>query len=508
MQLRSLIALACTLAMAGCAPWKKGELGSKPLPTEEKQPAAGAFQVRVDGSSLTFHAPQVAASKSRTFLPRIAQLLREEDQAAARSLVYRYPELALDCLRSALAQDSADQATLFVAETYDRWLALPTAQAWAPLLSARQRPAAVGQFAQARAQLLEGITNGAGGTTSAAQVEQAAAASGLALLRLEAARTAATAHLVALRPQQAAQSLQQAEQTFGRLDPYQNSQLLLLLSDALRRGGRATDADDAWRRAVTTAALLAQAQPPLFDPAFWETASYLRPVSQEWPAEAAERMNRLTPWPADPAQKLSATEREGVIWGVIGQSLLDRGDHEAALVALKRAESSLQTPELQGWVRIAQSNALARVGQVSASTAILAGLLSSRSRNLTAGASAALGSQKVQGGDLETGHRLLKQALSSGDLEGWIGLADAESDLGLACLAKGEEVTGLRWLRTARNRYESLGEATRVKQSLENELAYWKFRKEPAQTKSVELQLAALETDANRVGAAPTLIPR
>ncbi|MFO0903837.1 MAG: hypothetical protein U0939_12605 [Pirellulales bacterium] len=489
------------LAVCGCSRLRTDQLLGPPIAEEHEAAApAGAFEVQVDGDNLTFHAPQVAASKSRNYLPRIRQLLKDGDRAGARELVYRHPELALESLRAQLSAEpasAADSAVRFIAEEYDRWLDLPTQHGWSRVTSMVERDAAIRNYATARARVLETLSTGSVRESQALDLLRIAGATNLEVLKIDAARTAAIASLVALRSEQAARMLGEACNGAARIDGYQRSQLKLLQSDALRRAGKIAEADAAWSEAVVAAAQLTRHQPPLFDPAFWDAASYLRPVAVEWPASAVSEIASLSPIPTD-ALRGDAAERECVVWSTIGQRLLDRGDHEATLVALKRSEAASADAAVQGWCRVCEANALARVGQTSTATALLAGQLQSSDRRLAAAVAASFGSIKCQAGDVEAGQRLLKKGLESQTLRHWPGLADAEADLGLACLVQGEETDGLRWLRSARSRYEARGETTRVKQTLVNEREYWRYRKEESRVAELEGRLQAIDAVAPR----------
>jgi hypothetical protein len=265
-----------------------------------------------------------------------------------------------------------------------------------------------------------------------------------------------------------------------------------LQSDALRRANQTESADEAWARSVSRAADCCGLTPCLFDPAYWDAASYLRPVKASWPPTVIVGLAPLSPLPSY-VRQTKQNESEAIVWGAIGQALLDRGDNESALLSLKHAETAALGEVPRGWVRLAQANALARVGQTSAATALLASCVSNADPKLASAASASLGTIKCHSGDAEAGYRLLHKAVQSQKLDGWIGEADAEADYGLACLMRGDEKTGLQWLHSAQSRYESQGEVTRLVQSLSNEREYWKVRKQKARATEIETRIASLQ---------------
>ncbi|WP_254510177.1 hypothetical protein [Anatilimnocola floriformis] len=485
-----LLAIAVSLSLSGCVKAPNWNFAKLPIGDDEPSTAKGAapFQVKVDGASLAFHAPQVATAKTKTFLPRLEKLLAGGEQAAARQLIYRHPELTLEALRNGL--DQRPTTTLkFVAAEYDRWLQLQPADGWSKLYAAGEsQPAA--SYLAARRQLLDKLQSGA----PRSEIDAVAAfASGKSptMIRLDAARTAAIAHLVALQPEQAATILDLACNVAAKCDSYQEFQLRLLQSDALRRANRLDAADQAWTSSITRAAGTRRLQPPLFDPGYWDTASYLRPVKLDWPAESVRNLVPLSPVPVL-LINAAGTDGEAIVWGTIGQSLLDRGDHEPALLALKRAETNATNPQVRDWLRLAEANALARVGQSSAATAILASCMANENPALVSAANACLGSIKCHSGDSDSGYRLLNKAMQSQQLNGWIGQADAEADYALACLMRGDEKTGLQCLHSAQERFESQGEMTRLAQALQNEKEYWKVRKQNARVNEIETRIAGI----------------
>lgn len=486
-----LVIVVIAIVPAGCAKAPDWNFTKLPIGDEEPSAAKGGapFTVKVDGASLAFHAPQVATAKSKTFLPRLEKLLADEEQASARQLIYRHPEIALEALRNGLNQPPTP-ALQFVAAEYDRWLKLQAADGWSKLYVAGEtRPAA--NYLSVRQKLLDQLQQGPPSSGEINAVSAFLSEKAPTVVRLDAARTAAIAHLVALQPDRAAAVLETACELAAKSDQYQEYQLRLLHSDALRRANQHEAADRAWQASVTRATAGFRLQPPLFDPGYWDTASYLRPVKVDWPAASVRTMVPLSPVPTEQVTPTTA-ESEAIVWGTIGQALLDRGDHGPALLALKRAETNATNANTRDWLRLAEANALARVGQSSAATAILGSCLANNNPALVAASSACLGSIKCHAGDVDAGYRLLKKAMQSQQINGWIGQADAEADYGLTCLMRGDEKTGLQWLHAAQARYESQGEFTRLQQSLTNEKEYWKVRKQTAQVSQIESKIAAI----------------
>jgi tetratricopeptide (TPR) repeat protein len=301
------------------------------------------------------------------------------------------------------------------------------------------------------------------------------------LLQIDALRLNGIALVLDERPQEAAFVFQQALGVATQEHPYESLNIMLLDSDAWRRAGHGAGAEAAWLDAVRGMAALATAPIPIRDPLLWERAAYLRPVNCPWPAEVAQRVtdaNVLVGLPSDsPTIQLAAyspasSTSEAPIWAAIGHSRLLRDEPQAALVALKRAESMAASPLVSGRLRLLEAKSLMRLGQTSATATLLIGLASSQEITVSHPALAMLGSLKLQQGSVPQGLNLLRRAVEQDASATWPERADAEADLGLAYLVAGDEAAGLRWLHAAQQEFEASGQAEALTQSLENEADY------------------------------------
>jgi tetratricopeptide (TPR) repeat protein len=256
-------------------------------------------------------------------------------------------------------------------------------------------------------------------------------------------------------------------------------------------------ANDTWRLTIEKASVLAQHQPALFDPVFWDRASYWRPVGTPWPAHALAALAPLSQLNVSPNDTtIGEGEAEAIVWGAIGRALLDRADHQSALVAFKRAEAATSHEDLRGWLRLAQGESLACLDQTPAATAVFVSLVTSPDQRLVQAATAALGGTKLRQGDTATGFHLLARSIESPDSANWPARAKAEADLGLAYLMKNDEANGLKWLHSAQAHFRSTGDVTSLSQSLWNEAAYLKQTKRATDESTVRSRLTTCESDS------------
>lgn len=84
------------------------------------------------------------------------------------------------------------------------------------------------------------------------------------------------------------------------------------------------------------------------------------------------------------------------------------------------------------------------------------------------------------------------RAVEDGLLE-WPGCGEAEADLKLAYLLLGEEGAGLRWLRSAQQRFTSTGQATLLLTALRNAAHYLELAGQRHDADAVRARLHKLE---------------
>jgi tetratricopeptide (TPR) repeat protein len=409
----------------------------------------------------------------------------------------------LELLRGLKDEHLRAPSTLAIAGVYDELLEVPAQEGWRVVVeAAARRDHEVKQYAAERAQWLDYLRQGSVESLDGDRLTRQAAKTPGKMLTIDSWHLRGIARLVADRPADAVKAFQQAAALAATIDPYQSAQAGLLLSDALRRAGNAEQADRVWHETVVAAAQLTARQPPLSDPAFWDKASYLRPVVHPWPDEVVTKLESCGPFQSQEVDTNLAIvtdsrtpgDQETIVWGWIGDGLLDRNEAQSALVALKRAESAAQSDTLRQLCRLHQAHALVRLGQMAPATAILVGLSSNKSPSLANAATAALGSLKFHQGDVSAAHRLLVKALEDGGPAPWLGRTDAESDLGLVTLLRGDEPGGLNRLRQAQRQYETRGDRLALARSLWNEQKFLEHVGKKDEAKATKVRWQELES--------------
>jgi tetratricopeptide (TPR) repeat protein len=497
-----LVAVAC---LAGCSGpvWKlpalKGEIPAPKTPPK----GAGPTHVRASGEGFTLGDVERPACTPQQFVDRAAELYRQGQATSADRWVQRYPDIALSVLREPGSAQVPPDLLLRVAQAHDQQCArVPADAGWAAVCIDRgKRPDAYKLYDERRRQFLTHLQNGQAKEALAVNLTELPADVPGAMLAIDTLRLTGIAQILENHPQEAAASYDKAIAAAAG-HPYQAVSLLLLASDAHRRAGKPQGAQQAWNQAARLAAELTAGPRPVIDPILWERVAYLRPVESNWPPEVAGRLHEVnlafaivpgTRNPVTPASTAGSSADEGPLWIAIGHWRLARNEPQAALVALKRAESSTSDNYTADRLQLSQAKTLASMGQAGPASAILIRLSSSADSRISHPALAMLGTMKLQQGGVQQGFNLLRRAVEADPALQWPERADAEADLGLAYLLMGDENTGLRCLHAAQHAWESSGQYEPLVQCLENEAAYFDQAKKKDLAESVRKRLETLK---------------
>jgi tetratricopeptide (TPR) repeat protein len=480
------LAAAAVLVVPGCVTTEKTQ--NLPFASVPKQTAANApKQVKVGGNGVQLGEAQRPAVTAEAFTQRMHDLLAAKKENSARHWVERYPDVALDVLRRAPASQAANTTLQAIAKDYDELCCRVDAQSgWAALYKDQaEHPDHYAAQDATRKQVLEHLHNGR--AKEAADIHLASTAKGApgVALELDALQLTGEALLQADKPKEAVATLSQARKLAGTAFPHQTVKILLLLSDAERRAGREAPAAATWKEAAELAASLVNGAHAVADPGLWERLAFLRPVTTPWPAVVAQELNHrpenlanLTPAPPilqasmPPAGTGTAEMNEANVWALIGQWHLHRAEPQAALLAFKRAETIAPDQANRDRMELCAAKALAQMDQRPATLAILNRLVENQNSELAQPAFAVLGSLLFNQGRTAQAKALLAKAVGTGEDKDWPGWAEAEADLGLACLSEHEEAEGLKRLHDAQKRFEAEGDYDLLQQCLWNEAKY------------------------------------
>jgi tetratricopeptide (TPR) repeat protein len=494
-----LAALVLAAALAGCSSpvdavrglaW----LGKKDAGDADAMPRPSSVQVKVDTFGKPLREGQQTTISSEDFMARAQKLLSEERNMSLQKWVAKFPDVALEMLRTAKVPDGQRAVLAAVATYYDRQMGMSAADGWQATLSQRTRnPKSFASYDVTRALVLQKLRVGEAAETNL--VKLVPTDSG-AMQAIDAWQLQAKAYLVAEKMPEAAAAMQNALSLAEARDPYQAAQLLLLLSEAERRIEKREQADQTWLRAVDVARTLAERQPTIVDPQMWTDASYLRPIDKAWPqtllvAFGHSAASQGTIVQVSTQGDLAAIE--AAMWTAIGHAHLDRNENQAALLALKQAEACTRGEAEKDQLRLEEAQVLARLDQTAAATAMLIGLSGRTDPALSHAAMAVLGAQKLRSENSHAGYKLLSKALEEGETVDWPARAHAEADLGLAYLIRGEDAKGLRWLHSAQGRFATSGDVESLAKSLWNEAKYFEHKDKKKEAAAIWKRLRDIE---------------
>lgn len=460
-------------------------------PQQTTTPAIGPRQVQLGGAALALGEAEQVALTPEAFIRQIGTSLEARQRAVARQWVQRYPDIALEVLQGSSSADAALPALQFIAEVHDRHNAVQTATWSAILQERRSAPQRYAAFDIARQQLWAHLRQGQFPEAAAVPIHTTLRQSSQPVLAAEAWRLHGMALLLANQPGKAASALQQGRAQAGT--PYQQSAIVLVQAEALRRAGHLAEASAVWQEAVRLATMLLHLPEPLADPVLWERLLALRPPEAAWPPETLRQVASLSllrlPLPPD----LAADESAACIWQAIGQWRLQRREPQAALLALRHAEAASQEPWQRDFLRLGQARALVQLEQSDAARAVLVGLSQHPQAQVARPAMALLGVLQLQRGQTRQGITLLRRAVEAETGLEWSGRGEAEADLGLAYLLLGEETPGLRWLHSAQQRFRAAGQEELLRTALRNEAHYLEHIGRRNEALAVRGQVQALE---------------
>jgi len=479
-----------------------------PTDVASQQVAPTSQQVRFGGDGLALGEADEPALKPNQLAEVVGELLQAEKRATAARLVHRYPDSTWELLSNATSRQCRLPIYQFMATAHDQQCSRGgPGTGWHALLADRaaheDRYAA---YENKRSLFLDHLHNGRPAQALSLKITSIPHDAPGRLLEVDAWHLQGLAMLLDNHPQEAATAFDRAASLAWDAHPYQGVRLMVLLSETRRRCGDPQGAATCWQSAASRAAELASARPAVVDPILWERIAYLRPVDMHWPPAMNPGLHQLAgqcgmafPLAAEVVPVSTASRGAGLartemlIWTCIGHWRLARGQAQAALVALKRAEASASKLEDVGRLQLVQAKALSALEQKGAATASLVRLAGHTDPAISQAAKALLGTMKLQEGGTVQGLNLLRDAVEKDQGTYWPERPEAEADLGLAYLLVGDEQSGLRWLHAAQQKFEAAGDIEQLVQCLENELEYFQQQKRKDEAKSIRRRLETLD---------------
>lgn len=415
-------------------------------------------------------------------------LIGQQRYRSARELVDLHRETSERMLFERWATDGDDPVILFVSEVLSRRSSnQPTS--WKSLLTvAKNQKSHSLQYLTLRNAFAEQLRISQPSEQAVEQLLQASLKVPHPIVRIDALRLVGMHELVADRHAWAESQFRQAiELSMSSGHPLLAADLWLTVCEGARRAGQISAAESAWHNAIELQLGQMSSDQPLAA-SFWAAAEETKPEMANWPSELAVA---LRPY----VQQLGCQSDlvpDASLYAGLAKVQTMRGQMQTALVNFKRAENLAKGDNVQ-WLRIAQADCLANMGQTAAASAILAGPAASKNLSLSASAMATMGNIKLQAGAYQQGAQLLNKALAQKTSQPWAGHAKASADLAIAHLILGDTQSGLTALREAQQQLLSAGQIGLLIQSIENELKILEHEQLDAQLAAAQTKLAQLE---------------
>ena len=491
-----LCGIALAVSTAGCSVLTDSSLTSafgrssesSETPADSQIANPPARTIRFDGHEIVLGDAEATQIDSEKFLALLKPLVEQKRYRSARSLVQHHREASERLLAERWATAAGDPVVRLVASELSRRSGRPGSD-WNSLLKlAKERPTLAQPYQELRNSFAIELQTSDPSNEKATQLQQLAQNVGHPLVKIDCLRLLGLRELVAERTGWAESLCRQAVDVATKSgNSMLAAELWLMVAEAARRSDQASPAAQAWSSGVNLHLSSMKQYLPV-DVSFWLLANHARPQDKSWPSELPQLLAPYT----EAIGCEPEDEAEMALWTSIAQAQFDRNELQAALVNFKKAET-LVTGNNVMWLRIAQSKCLAALGQAPAASAILSGPATSPEPAISAAATAAMGSTKLQAGAYQQGAQLLNKALAQANSANWATKNQALADLALAQLIIGDTEPGLEALHAVQAQFEQDGDDLLLIRSLENELRLLEHEHRTQEAAAVKKKLAELE---------------
>ncbi len=447
-----------------------------------------ARTIRFDGHEIVLGNAESQPIDSEKLVGLIEPLVKAERFQSAIKLAERHRESCDRLLAERWATSTDDSVVKLIASVLSKRCSVPSASWNALLKFAKEQPIASKKYLELRNAFATQLQTSDPSEDMATQLQQAAQKIGHPLVKIDSLRLMGLRELVADRNAWAESLCRQAVEVATQAgNPLLAAEMWLMVAESARRSDQAPLASEAWSNAVNLHLSSYTKEQPI-DVGFWLLADHMRPETLPWPNELIDLLGAHAL-----AMGVSLeNEPEMILWVGVAEGQFHRGEMQLALVNFKRAET-LATGKDKMWLRIAQSRCLAGMGQAPAAAAILSGPAADTDSSISAAATAAMGSIKLQAGAYQQGAQLLHKALSDSSTSDWPTKHQSLADLALAQLIIGDTETGLTALHTAQSHFERRGDNHLLIQSLENELRLLEHERRTSEVAALKSRIDQLE---------------
>ncbi len=458
--------------------------------TESKVGNPPAKMIRFDGREIVLGTTAMAQPDTNQFCDELTTFLTNEKFFSASSLVSKNIGVAEQVLWERYPDETNHGLVLFIAGILSNDISKDFS--WQSLLlSFKTNPVDADLYHGLRRDFANKLKTEEPSQQDSDQLRIVAQRLNHPLAMVDALRLLALRELVARRNAWAESLfMQAAEMTEKHGDLDRVAELWLMIATAANRSQRGPDAEKAWRKATEaqTESMLVSTRP--LNVNFWVRADEQRTEKMDWPSQTSKALLRFsTPIGCQfpPQSKV-----DSVLWCAIAAAQYQVGQPQLALVNFKKAETFASGDDVM-WLRIAQGNCLAALGQSQAAVALLSVPANSDNPTIALASTTAMGSAKLQAGDYYQATQIFTKALSDKRVSHWPARHQAEADLALAQIIVGNTDIGLETLHTVQEKFREQKDTASLLQALENELKSLELEKRDEAAKLVQSKIREIE---------------
>ncbi len=499
------LALCIVVGLTGCSMFKLdtdqsgSDIVKQALAKAKKQIQTGGKPERIATGShekvrlaggLTLGETDNAAFTPEALADVLSELIEAEKWNSVRNLVALYPDVVTGVFMESAGSLSNSQRTE-LAKLFDQQWKGTGNDRWETFVSSTRAVTKGKSFINQRLEFLSLVENNQIEDALDLKLSRQYANSNSIIVQAEAARLEGIAHLMTGDHRQSISSLKQAMSLLESAHPYQASQIGLLLGEAYRHAGQDDAWNASWKKAVNIQSRWL-AERGLSDPAFWNNAAFLRPVSADWPVAAIRRLEHSLRNENLEIGSNQATESEAVIWAIIGTQSLKRHESQNAILAFKKSEALVSSISLKEELQMQQALAMIDGGQQGPASAILL-RLGSKPTLLGDRSKAILATLKLQNGSLAQGMNLLQSAIKTSSQWPTKERLRAQADYGLAYLMRGKEEQGIALLNQVHDEFVKEKSVDHAAQCLANIATYYQKTDQPAEHRLAVARMKQME---------------
>jgi hypothetical protein len=420
----------------------------------------------------------------------LSELIDSEKWNSVRRLVRLYPDIISNLLIDSGSELPPSQLNVIAKFFDDQWSG-DDKQAWQEFVKSKSNDADMREFLQARAKFLSLLETNEPESAFDLRIAEKLPKNASPIVFAESHRLEGIGHLIAGNHRKSVDRLSQAFTIVKTSQPYQASQIGLLLGEAQRHAGDTEAWQTSWESAINIQSRWL-AERGLSDPAFWSKAAFLRPVSTPWPSDVIRRLEHSLRDENLVFSTAQTSASEAVVWAIVGTKSLKRHEAQNAILAFKKCEALVSSQALKEELQMQQALAMIDSGQQGPASAILI-RLGSQPSLLGDRSKAILATLKLQNGSLAQGMNLLQSAIKTSNQWPTNERLRAQADYGLAFLMRGKEEQGIALLNQVHQEFLEEKQFDHAAQCLENIATYYEETDQPAKYRTAESRVKSIE---------------